>query len=274
MVLKLRRLAMYVGVIAIVGILAFALVIPSGVSSKAPQATIEVTITDLGTGGTIKAAAVVGEPTNTASVYKPVINFKPLSTFEQTVDVFADHEYSISVKTIYKYSGTNIQSFENVTVYIFAQKSINGAENNMWNNEIIQKVTKAGSGDATKMPYRLNFFYVGNDILTSDPMTQGTTTIGMNPSDPFTKLAPTSKASVGVSSPIFIGGSINSLLKPITGADLNGWTIHCKIFVGGVDMAGNFIIGMVEATLVLHANVTLAGGSISLSIDGMSANIG
>lgn len=259
--MKLRRLAMYVGVIATIGILAFVLVIPSGVSNKAPQAQIEVVITDLNTSDMIHAAAVVGNPTNTVSVYKPVIKFEPLSTFEQTVQVYSGHYYSIAVKAIYKYSGSNIKSFNNATVYIFAQKGIAGIEYGMYNNEIIQKVSLAGPGDPTKTPYRFNFFYVGQEQIPSSAATE---TIGMNPDDPYTKYAPVSYDAV-------VGSA--SQLKAITGVDLDSWVFHCRIFVGATDMDGNIVVGQVTADLVLHASVTPSGGSISLSIDGMSANI-
>jgi hypothetical protein len=86
----------------------------------------------------------------------------------------------------------------------------------------------------------------------------------MNPDDPYTKYAPVSYDAV-------VGSA--SQLKAITGVDLDSWVFHCRIFVGATDMDGNIVVGQVTADLVLHASVTPSGGSISLSIDGMSANI-
>jgi len=269
MALRVRSIALYATVIVVIAIIALALVIPSTVSSKKPSAEISVVITDLTTGNGLQAAALVGSSSNGLSVYKPIIPFKPLAEFTQNTSVLSTHRYSVALKALFTYGGTNIKSFNNCTVYIVAEKSINGKMYCMWNQLIIGKVGPAGPGDVTTAPYVYNFFYIGTNSIAVNASKDST---GMNPDDPYTQWGAMSWDTLGL-----LGGGAGSLpggssLKPITGADLDGWVFHCKIVVSATDMGGATVTGTVTADLLLHATVTQTGGSVNLTVNGMTAN--
>jgi hypothetical protein len=248
-------------VAAVLLIAAYAMFIPSGIDDKKPMALITVSLTDTTDGSVLTADLNVGDPTNQLSVIKPMVQMKPLSAYEQTVHVYSTHQYTLQIKAIFTYNGERIKSYSNATFIVFAQKSINGAEYCMYNDEILTQVNSKGAGQGgdpvSSELVRSDFFFTITDTIPSAPSTES---VGMNPEDPY--------YCYGKST---AGGALDTQL--LRGVDLDDWMIHCAIRVAGLGDGGEPVTGEVEAALQIHADVAESAGTISVSVDEMFANV-
>ena len=240
---KLLAIAMALGVAAI---LLVVYVLPTGVSSGEPTATITIYLKDLDTDQTISGEVVAGEPTSSLSVLRPSTEL--LTTFSQKVAIYPLHEYAIWLSVDFSYTGENIMSWNSASVE-YSGKIVQPESHILINDFLNSRIP------AFRYPY---------DPLAY-PVTMTTTDVGSSPitmtsTDPFDRYFKTH---------ILFGDSVQSLL----GENLDGATLYCTVSVEGTDTLNNPVTGTVSATLVLSASIVDVDSSITISIDGMSSGI-
>ena len=232
--------------IVIVVILAFA-VVPSGISSGAPNGVMTIYMKDESTGQVFSAELEIGQPTNTMSVFKPVVSFHPLTVYgNQTVAVFDSDCYSFWVSVSFSYSGDKMTSFDSSQATFWAS-------------------TAPGTGS----------------IIVSQPMhTARQNILTVN----YTGALPGPGVTMTIASPITEPFAIvvsqgtgtgptswwNKL--PLLGSDLNGAKIHIGVSIDGTDINNKAVIGVIDAVLTIMTTPA-PNGSISIAIDSMSAGV-
>ncbi len=249
----MRKRWMVIGALVIVGFLVMMYAIPSGIKGGEPQASITLFIEDLGTEGVASAQVVVGEPSNSMSFVKPSSGFQPLTSWSgsQTVTVYKDHVYAIWASVSFQYSGDKIKSYTNAYVDFLATRNSGQAlflTQTQWDahfNDIV---------DTTMAKYRVNPASVG---MPGVPVV-----VTMSASDAWTHIItnPSKPASYG--SP-----------WTITGASLDGATLSAWVTVKGIALDDTTITATVDGVLTIHADFKEAGGTISISVDSMSAGV-
>lgn len=252
----MRRKWLVVGAVIVVGILAFAYLIPgSGLKDDQPQADITVFIEDLTSGEQSSALVTVGEPSGLSFV-KPKVEFKPLETWrgQQQVKVYPTHKYSIWAQVTFRYSGTNIASYSSAQAFFDASPSTTS------NVMITQKQYDTMSGNyLTNELCRLTVLQSSG---LSSPMS-----LKMDSTQPWLYQAHINDPAWKTSTP-----SISSW-DYLTGLHLSGTQINCKVIVRGVGSGGAPTYAEVLAQLTFMVEYLEEGGSISLSVDSMSANV-
>lgn len=255
------KIVIAIVVAALVVFMGYALLIPQGVSGNKPMAMITVNLKDETSGNVVTANTNLGDPSNTLSVITPRVQMKPLTTYNQTVQVESTHQYTLLLKAFFNYSGKSIKTYNEASFKVLGQKSINGQEYVMYTNAIINNVktygggpSGGGSGGATP---RAAFFFNSTQKIAAQP---GSDSMGMDQADPF----------YSYGTPTYSG-----VLAPLvlTGAVLDMWVIHIEIKVSGTGLAGENVTGTVKGDLVLHASVTDTTAGISVSVNGMSATV-
>ena len=228
--------------IVIVVILAFA-VVPSGISSGAPNGVMTIYMKDESTGQVFSAELEIGQPTNTMSVFKPVVSFHPLTVYgNQSVAVFDADYYSFWVSVDFSYSGDKMTSF--------------GSS---------RAVFSAKTGDGT--------------VIISDAMYDVRhTTLVVN----YTAALPAPGQIMTIASPssapfviVTTGGwSATSPWNnvPLRGFHLDGAKITIAVSVNGIDINNKAVVGTIDAVLSI-ATTQAPSGSIMVTIDSMSAGV-
>ncbi len=245
-------------VAALVAVVAFAVLVPPGVDKSRPMAVVTIDLKDDTNGNVLTADTNLGDPSNTLSVITPTVQMRPLTTYNQTVEVESTHHYSLALKAIFSYSGKYIKTYQDANFIVSGQKSINGQMYVLYTNAIISNVKAAGSpisgGSGVS---NAAFFFNGTNSIAPTP---GTDSTGMDPMDPFYCFG----------TPTFSGVLAPTLLL---GSNLDMWVFHVKISVHGIGQTGANVTGTVSGELVLHASVIDTTAGITITVGGMSANV-
>lgn len=252
----MRKKWLLVGAIIVVGILAFAYLIPgSGIKDSEPQADITVFIEDLTTGDQASSLVTVGEPSGLSFV-KPKAEFKPLETWrgQQQVKVYPTHKYSVWAQVTFRYTGTNIGSYSSAQAFFDANT---GTTTNVM---ITQNQYNTMSGQ-----------YLTNDlcrltVLQSSGLTSPMT-LKMDSTQPWVYQARINDVGWKTSAPSTTSWDY------LTGLHLSGTQINCKVIVRGTSNQGQPAYAEVSAQLTLMIEFLEEGGTISLSVDSMSAGV-
>ena len=223
------------GIVAIV-ILAIVL-IPSGVSSGAPNGILTIYLKDESTGQVFSAELEIGQSTNTMSVFKPMTSFHPLTVSgNQTVAVFEQDMYSFWMSVDFSYRGDKMTSFDSSHAVFSAKTGI-------------------------------------NIVIENEPMNAvGHTVLIVN----YTGILPEPGQTMTIASPsnapfkIVTTGPYSSI--PLRGFHLNGAKLTIAVSVNGIDINNKAVIGTMDAVLSIKTTAA-PSGSISVSIDGMSAGV-
>jgi len=249
-----------VGVLIVAALVVVALVIPYGLKAKEPQAKITVFLEDMGTGQTFSAQVTVGEPSNGLSMKKPAMVFKPLAAWEsnQTVKVYSTHQYKIWISVSVDYKGDKIK------IYNKAEAAFMGRSGTYYllNDEIMC---------APDIPDKMAV-HVSQIPVTASPIT-----IGMNSNDPFFGAGSIDGSDWAMYLSIY--GSPQVHHEPplngvhFAGIGIEGISLECTINIYGTANDGTAQIGTVDAKLLLHADTSASGGSVSVSVVGMSASV-
>jgi hypothetical protein len=253
---NMRKSTMLFGAVIIVGILGFVYLMPgNGVKGDEPQAEITVFITDLTTGEQASALVTVGEPSGLSFV-KQKVEFKPLATWEGTQDIqiYPSHKYAIRAQVTFRYTGTNIGSYTSARASFDATPS--------QTNYVMITQTQFSS--------------MGGQLLTNDlcrltiPQSSGLTspmTLSMTTTDIWVYQATINSASWKTPSPSTTSWDY------LTGLNLAGVTINCKVIVSGTSAQGIPATAEVTAKLYIRTAFLTETGSISLTVDSMSAGV-
>jgi hypothetical protein len=252
----MRRKWMLIGAVIIVGILGFVYLMPgNGVKGDEPQAEITVFITDLTTGEQASALVTVGEPSGLSFV-KQKVEFKPLAAWSGTQDIqiYPSHKYAVRAQVTFRYTGTNIASYTSARASFDATPS--------YTNYVM--ITQA------------QYNSMGGQLLTNDmcrltiSQTSGLTspmTLSMTTTDIWVYQATINSASWKTTSPSTTSWDY------LTGLHLGGVTINCKVVVLGTSTQGVPATAEVTAKLYLRTTFLTEVGSITLSVDSMSAGV-
>ncbi len=252
----MRRKWMLVGAVLVVGILAFVYLMPgSGVKGDQPQAEITVFVTDLTTGEEASALVTVGEPSGLSFV-KQKVEFKPLATWEGTQDIqiYPSHKYSVRAQVTFKYTGTNIGSYSSARAMFDATPS--------YTNYVMITQTQFNSMGGLLLTNDMCRLTVTQSTGLTSPMT-----LSMTTTDTWVYQATINSASWKTPSPSTTSWDY------LTGLNLAGVTINCKVIVAGTSAQGVPATAEVTAKLYIRTTFLTETGSISLSIDSMSAGV-
>ena len=235
-----------VGLVTIV-ILAIVL-IPSGISSSRPNGLLTIYLKNDATGQEYKAELSLGQPTNTMSVFKPVVNFHPLTLYgNQTIPVVNLDRYSFRMSVDFSYGGTDITTFDSARADFYAI---------CHTGLFVVTPTMYAS---TTQSYKMTVLSV--PYSSSLPAPGETLTINTSATDPFYKLM------TGT-----IGQSSSADGNRLVGADLNYLKISLEVLVYGTDINGKAVVGSMDALMTIRTT-SGALGSISVTIDSMNASV-
>jgi len=239
-----------------VGMLAFMYVIPgSGVKADQPQAEITVFITDLTTGEQASALVTVGEPSGLSFV-KQKVEFKPLATWEgtQKVKIYFTHKYAVWAQITFKYTGTNIASYTSAQAMFDATPS-----GSQW---VMMTQAQFNSMSGQYLTNELCKLTVTKTSGLTSPMS-----ISMDSTQPWVYQG-------WINSPTWkTANPSTTSWDYLTGGKIGGAQINCKVIVRGTSTMNIPAYAEVTAKLYFQTEFLAETGSISLSVDSMSAGI-
>ena len=252
----MRRKWLVIGAIVVVGMLAFIYLIPGGaVKGDQPQADITVFITDLTTGEQASAMVTVGEPSG-LSIVKPKAEFKPLAAWSgsQAVSIYPSHKYAIRAQVTFRYTGTNIASYQSAQAMFDATPSYS-------NFVMITQAQFTSMGGLSLTNAMCKLTVTQTTGLTS-PMTLSMTTDNI-----WVYQAAINVPGWKTATPTTTSWDY------LTGSHIGGTQINCKVIVRGTSPQGQSTSAEVDAVLYFKTTFLAEVGSISLSVDSMSAGV-
>ena len=252
----MRRKWMMIGAVIIVGILSFVYLMPgNGVKGDQPQAEITVFIMDLTTGEQASALVTVGEPSGLSFV-KQKVEFKPLATWEgtQNVQIYPHHKYAIRAQITFKYTGTNIASYTSARASFDATPA-----GSQW---VMMTQAQYNSMSGQYLTNDLCRLTVSQTSGLASPMTLSMTTTDIWVYQGFINTPGWKTANPSTTSWDYL-----------TGLNIAGSIINAKVVVLGTSTQGVSTTAEVTAKLYFATTYLDEVGSISLSVDSMSAGI-